>query len=140
LTEVVRFKEVAPAIFFPEQIESRKKAGDASTVRSFTEVRVNQPMPAHAYDFRFPAGTEVTDEVQNKVFKAQEDGQIVHMKHLRIVPFTQIAPAPDAVRGVTREEPTGRTRWILPVGLFFLAMGGCIYLWRKWRNRSAVAA
>jgi hypothetical protein len=141
--EVVRFKEAAPGIYFPEEVQSRvfrNGKQDTTFVNRFSEIRVNQPLPADTFEWRFPTAIRVYDYVENKAFQVETDGRWRQLKDWRLVPG--LMPHSRAVKvaeaTVTREEPQSATRWILPLGLLMLGLGCLGLVWRWWKARSAL--
>jgi hypothetical protein len=142
--EVATFREVAPGIYFPERINMRwfssgeQPAG--SGVRAFTDIRVNEPLPADSFEFRFPAGVEVLDTIQSKMFKVDADGNLHEMKDRRVGGIPQgsdrLDPPTDQpdqpTRVISEEAGSGRTL-LLMVGLLvlWLIINGWFLLRRK---------
>jgi hypothetical protein len=136
--EVMRFKEVAAGIYFPERVEMHATEGGqphSSWVASFSEIHVNQPLPRDAFEFHFPAGITIVDSIQNKVFQVETDGRLVHRKDQQVVPLSQAKKA-SGHRTATRQEPKSSTWWLLPTSLLLLAMAAGGWLNRKRRQRA----
>lgn len=135
--EVMRFKEAAPGVFFPERVETRNSYGSQplpSQTVDFLDIRVNRPIPANVFQFRFPSGTEVTDYILGKIYKVDENGGLSgSMRDL--IRFPSAARTDVAPRSETREEPKLLSRWILPVSVAILALAGVLGLVRRWKQK-----
>jgi hypothetical protein len=133
-TEVVGFKEVSPALYFPERVETKFYRNDQLVqhdVVSFSDIRVNQPLPADIFRLDIPGGAEVTDMIQNEEYKVDSAGQPLDGK-ASIAAYAPLSPA-TAETTDTVEEPQPLTRWIVPVALGALLVASAIWLVRKFR-------
>jgi hypothetical protein len=133
---VTRFRELAPAVFFPEQTEQRTpsenpSAGTAITVNDFHEMIVNQPVAAEVFKVRYPPGIEVRDSIQGRAYSVQRDGEL---KEIPGRTLSKIGPLPLITESQTTEEPRPATRWILPVSLAILGVAGIAWVWRRSRR------
>jgi hypothetical protein len=75
--EVVSFKEMLPTIYFPEAVTSkafRKDRLEVEQTKDFSEVGLNEGIPADSFSLRFPTGTQVTDRIRGIVYRAGPDG------------------------------------------------------------------
>jgi hypothetical protein len=141
--EVVRFKEVAPAIYFPEEIRMRgyrKGQQIAAGVRTFADIRINQPLPPGTFEPHLPPGTEVSDFDQGKVFKVDAQGKFIELKGRRRpvnMPVSEAAVVSGTPRTATRTEPELMTRWLLPVSVLLLLLGAAGWVIRKYRQQMA---
>lgn len=135
LTEVTRYREATPGIFFPEEVVKRVALNGkpTATIRAvFRDVRVNQPLPAGIFDFRFPKDAMVDNEIQGKRYRIGADGTQVGESE----PMPNPPPPEGAVlRTETREEPLFWSLWILPASLALLGLTGAWWAFRKWRER-----
>lgn len=139
--EVVRFKEAVPGIYFPEQVEARGYTDnnlDGTTMATFADIRINQPLQHDAFKLHYPSGVKVMDTIQGKFYTVDGDGRPVGtVKNMQVV---QTPPLPVGVdpQTATEFEPTSATRWILPVSLGVLAMGGIAWLIRKQTGKRSI--
>ena len=138
--KVVRFKEVVPSIFFPEQVEFRNSGGDgpdSTIVVSFSNIRINQPLPPDVFDFpTIPAGARVVDDIKAESYIADAHG---NPKSGTVETLVRLPPIPAGSAQPTEsvDEPKSLTRWILPGSLAVLALAGGLWLFRKWRPAAA---
>ena len=142
---VSRFVELLPGIFFPEGVEVsiEDKKTKAITLRigaSFTDIAIDRPLPATAFDFRFPPNLLVGDGVNNRMMKTDAQGQPTIQAKARsgellrlglgeIVPQTPKEPPGGGT--VTQEEPRSWNRWILPASFLLLGLAGVIWTTRR---------
>ncbi len=145
--EVVRFKEVSPAIFFPEEVSARRYVDgqlDGNYTRTFSDIRINQPLPSDTFQLRYPPGIELLDFVQDKAFKVEADGRLTELKDRRLnhgpVRASQLFKGRTLSHAATQEEPKSFTRWILPASLLLLVVAAGIWVLRRRWLRSERAA
>lgn len=77
-SEVVKFKEIAPGVFFPAMVNVSASTANASSseyVYELIDAQFLNDCPSEILDFRFPPGCMVEDYIQLKVFRADEHGQ-----------------------------------------------------------------
>lgn len=136
-SEVMRFTEVAPGVFFPEEVETRSFSADGKLLRTqrnlFSNFRVNQPLPPESFRVRFSPGTELQDLIAGKRYKVDENGTPIGSPS----DLPQVAPLSAGVtpRTETREEPRPWTRWILWPSVGMVLAGGGLWLVR-WRRQT----
>jgi hypothetical protein len=134
-TEVLRFREGAPGVFFPEEVLYNRLADGAplGTDRFvFRDLRVNQPLPPGALDVGSPKNAVIDDAIQGKSYKVDADGKQVGESQ----PLAMPGPPSGAVaRTETKAEPRSWSAWILPASLGLLGVAGALWLVRKWRGR-----
>lgn len=136
--EVVRFKECAPGLFFPERVvrnstEDGKPYGGSTT--EFFDIRVNQPLPADIFQFRYPHGVMLTDTIRNTRYQVDSEGNPISKETAMgrgppPPPLGEAAPRPGTE---SLEEPRSFTRWILPVSLGILGLAAGAAVLRRWR-------
>jgi hypothetical protein len=146
--EVVRFKEVAPAIYFPEQVELQVyKDAKVESKRSvtFSNIRVNQPLPAEVFRLRFPDGVNLVDSIQGRMYKVDAEGREIGPArdekgaelHLAKSPPFPADTSQQANLTQTQEEPQPAAErlahWVVLLSLVILASAGG--LWLRWRKR-----
>jgi outer membrane lipoprotein-sorting protein len=130
---VTRFVEAAPAIFFPEQVEMKAIVDgkqDDSRSTTFSEIRINEPLPPSIFDFQFPGGTEVNDYSLGKSYVTGVDGKPAG--ELRDLNLAGVSVAAVAGGDVTAAESESWSGWILPVSIAFLCMAGLLWARRTW--------
>jgi hypothetical protein len=138
-TKVTGFKEIAPGLFFPEQVKSQIfKDGKftGSRIAKFSDVQVNQRQPPDIFELRFPGGITIVDQIEGKRYQTHESGKAVPGTEDPIrggVPL----PANAVQRTETRQEPERWTRWVLWASLGILALAGTAWLYQRWRRSSA---
>lgn len=136
---VARFKEVAPAVFFPEQVDVKIFAEGRlvlTTTNTLSDFLVNQPLPPDVFTVRLPPGVEVTDSIEGKVFIVGADGR------LSVVPGKQVATSPALPASAagstwqtqTQTESLPLTRWILPSSVVVLVLAVVLWCVRRWRR------
>jgi hypothetical protein len=110
-SEVLRFREVDPALYLPELIEHRfvERGAATHTVSCcLQDILVNQALPLELFGLRFPPGTFVADSVRGLSYSVGENEQPVGTP---IKMEQGILPAPEETRTATIEEPTSSLRW-----------------------------
>lgn len=131
--EVVQFKECAPGLYFPERVSGRSKDSTSSTLLS--EIRVNQPLPADIFNFRYPHGVYLSDGIKGVSYRTDPEGNPISAvtPHSRgpLPPRSEAEPA--TLGTETQEEPRSLTRWILPLALVILASAGVVAVIRRRR-------
>jgi hypothetical protein len=135
-TEVLRFREGAPGVFFPEEVVYNR-VGNGKPLGTerfvFRDLRVNQPLPPGALDVDPPKDAMIDDAIQGKRYNVGADGKQVGESQ----PLAMPGPPLGAVlRTETREEPRSWSAWILPASLGLLGVAGALWLVRKWRGRA----
>ncbi len=144
---VVRFKETAPAIYFPEHVVREQYYGDKlnlKTVIAFTDIQVNQSLPTGTFQLRFPHGVVVQDSIQGKYYRADAEGREIGPafdENGKVMVFNQERPLPagypsDGPFTSTPHEPGSWTAWILPASLTVLALAGALWWLRRRRSAS----
>lgn len=143
-SEVVRFKEAAPGVYFPEQLVIKRwKAGKAQpddTV-TFRNVVVNQPIPDSTFDLKYRNGIYLTDRIERKEYQVNENGLPIGSKR-PMATATSIPIDPraedDTPPTETKEEPRRWGWWILPLFVTVLCVAATVVLVRR-RQAAAVA-
>jgi hypothetical protein len=138
--EITEFKECTPGVFFPERArgstvtEGGKPFFTYSVVLS--DIQVNEPLPDEVFRFRYPEGIILTDGIRGTSYRVDAEGN-------PISPETPMGTVPPPAEGEpalhppgheTREEPRPASRWILPVSLGMLALGGILFVVRRRRT------
>jgi hypothetical protein len=137
--EVVRFAEVAPAVYFPEEVQERAYKGDRcdhTAVVTFSDLRVNQPFPPDALRQHFRPGTVVSDSILMKKYPADEFGN----RNGPARPLDLSPPGPVHSLDVPllpsgKKEPRSLALWIILASLAVLMLGAA--LWYVRRRRAA---
>jgi hypothetical protein len=96
---VTSFKEVLPAVFFPETIVSKQFARGRLEVThtiEITDIRLNQQPAAGSFDLVFPPGTYVTDKIRGTTYRAGGDQAPVGLekKYSPVVSESVTGPTP----------------------------------------------
>jgi hypothetical protein len=141
--EVLDFKEHQPGLFFPEQMAgssqwlTNKVKGDDNTTR-FSEVQINQPLPRDIFNFKYPHGVSLRDNIRGSEYRVDADGNPISQQ----IPYVHEPPPPASAADApipgteTQEEPQSATRWILPISVGILIVGG-VAAFRQRRRRQA---
>jgi hypothetical protein len=135
--EVTRFAEPVRGIYFPAEVKEEYFHGSDlqnTKVVTFSGLRVNQPLPAGVFTFRFPSGTLVQDLIAREAYTVGNDGNPVGTR--RALP--NVSPPPTIATGFrteTQEEPGSWTTWILPLSAVILGVAGGLWLIDKRRRR-----
>ena len=137
--EILRFKEVVDGIFFPEEIEARSYTDnklDGTTFTTISDVKINQPLGQDVFKLRYPAGVQIMDTIEGKMYIANQEGRpIGTVKNMQVV-RTPPLPVDGGSQTATEFEPKSLTRWILPASFGLVIVGGAIwFIQRKWRKR-----
>lgn len=137
-SEVTRFIEVEPAIYFPQRAE-RKFFKDGrctyQAVVDFSDIRVNQAIAESMFEIPIPPGAHVVDAVNGSSYRTDATGTPGPPSALSRFPSL---PAAMAVANETREEPQPATRWILPISIAIIALAAALWFIRR-RFESASA-
>jgi hypothetical protein len=137
--EVNRFKEHAPGVYFPEQVTVLRKHGDAAPsteIIKFTDVVVNSPIPASLFTLKFPHGIYVTDRIEGRKYRVNENGQPIGPKTEIPVAASPpiVPPVQDYLLTETKTEPPRTGWWILPASVGIVTLAGAILAIRKWKS------
>jgi len=132
---VTRFKEVTPTLFFPEEMEVNGLTPDGrswTTVYSFSDIQINRAVPADVFRVTLPHGIQVSDNIQNKMFQVEANGNLRTISDLSPA---QVAPLPTSGEKLfqTRYETRPWHWWLLPGSLGILALAGIGWIIR-WRR------
>lgn len=149
-SQVLKFMEPVPGIFFPAEAETKFFAGDKLTqheVVTFSDVRINQPLPADIFELPIPANATVMDQIQDRQYKTDANGKETGpseplpkgMPAMPAMPAkgsdSEIKPTPAVIlQTPTKTEPQSKTRWILYGLLSVLAVCGAIWYVRRLRS------
>jgi hypothetical protein len=143
-SEVVRFKEAAPGVYFPEQVVLKRwnagKPQPDETV-TFRNVVVNQPIPDSVFDLKYRRGIYVLDRIEGKKYQVNEAGAPLGAKGpLATAATVPVDPrAEDTPLTETKEEPRRWGWWILPLSVTVLCVAGTAVFVRR-RKAAAAAA
>jgi hypothetical protein len=136
-TEVERFIEAAPGVYFPANVthtwrtDGRMNRREVSVIK---DVRANHTLPAEIFQLGFQPGTQVLDSTEGKRYKVGPDGHSkVEVEDLAITGPT----ASLTQRTETKSEPMSITSWLLPLSLLLLATAGGLWLVRRLRAARA---
>ena len=131
--EVESFAEVAPGIFFPQKVKGsggQNGRTDSTSVTTFSEVVVNQPIPASVFTLRFPPNVAVTDRIAGTTYQADVQGRPTSAVKKLGVYVPPSPPAPSEIILPTLEEPS-QPWW--PYALAVAGAGVCASAW--WVKR-----
>ncbi|MCE9528277.1 MAG: hypothetical protein K8R36_19720 [Planctomycetales bacterium] len=146
-SQVLKFMEPAPGIFFPAEAETKFFSGEKLThheVVTYSEVRINQPLPADIFELPIPANATVLDQIQEREYKTDANGKETGPSRplangmpvapgQASVPGGKPAPAVIAQKE-TKTEPEPMTRWILYGLVAVLAIAGGVWYVRRLRG------
>ncbi len=138
--EVVQFKECGPGLFFPERISGRAADVKSSTVLS--DIRVNQPLPADVFNFRYPHNIVLSDGIKGGSYRVDAAGNPLSAltPHSRSTPPPRGESVPTAnSRTETQEEPRSLTIWIILLALVILASAWILAVIRRRQARTSNA-
>jgi hypothetical protein len=138
---VLRFVEAGPSIFFPAEVEGSSVVGgkpNGKRLTTFSDIHINEPIPPDVFDFRFPKGTHVFDNILGKTYVVDEDGNPVGEQ--RPLPAAVAPPVRPAPGDVSRSEPARWSSWFLPCSLGLLAGAGGIWFQRRWQEHRPTQA
>jgi hypothetical protein len=124
-------------VYFPEKATQTRSDDGRVLTREVSEVRnarVNQTLPADTFQLDFNPGTKVQDLIQGKKYTVGPDG-----RSETAVGDLALPGPPLGLKQLTetKSEPSSLTAWLLPASLLLLAVGGGLWLVRRWRARSA---
>jgi hypothetical protein len=138
-SKVIRFREAAPAVYFPEHVETRFHTKEKLTnhqIIHFSNIRVNQPLPPRIFELVIPPGAQVLDSIQDKEYRLDANNKQVGAARA-LVKFPPL-PAGTTRPTETTVEPKPWTHWIVPFSLGILGVGACLWLIRRWRSSVSV--
>lgn len=140
------FQEVSAGVYFPKKVVSKSFVvtdGSIKVIRTTTarDIQINTAIAPAAFAFRFPAGINVTDSIQKKIWTTGAAGETVtEAKSADGIPITlyegtlQPAGLEGTPTTATVEEPKSATRWILPISLVLITAGIILYAIRRFRK------
>jgi len=153
-SQVLKFVEAAPGIHFPAEAETKFLAGKKITehqVVTFTDIRINQPLPAGIFELPIPPNSTVLDAIADREYKLDANGNESGPSR----PLAKGMPTPSGKPGLpgksgeptasapssapvsqraTTKEPEPMTRWVLYGLLTILAIVGGIWYVRRLRT------
>ncbi|MGI8979755.1 MAG: hypothetical protein ACR2FY_11075 [Pirellulaceae bacterium] len=144
-SQVLRFTEAAPGIYFPAETET-KSLNDGKLVQheivTFTDIRVNQPLPANIFALPIPPSATVIDKIQDREYQVDAAGKEFGPERSppKFPPLPAGSGLPpensNGTRGVaaqveTTTEPQPVTRWIVYAFLLLLTVTGGIWYFRR---------
>jgi hypothetical protein len=139
-SEVVRFKEAEPGVFFPETVVMQSYvAGALQSTRTtaFSDIRINTTLPSGMFRVDLPPNTPVHDLILGKKYVTDAAGRAVgageDLPHAP--PPRAAAPRPSVPRSETKREPVHWTALVLPasLGILLIGVGACVV--KSWRAR-----
>ncbi len=142
-TNVLEFKEIS-GIRFPTKVSTNIYSpadGKLRQVRlvAVEKIEINRPIIKSELDFQFPPGEVVLDQIRNKVWRTDENGEIgkeeaknVDGLAVTIVKGSLHPVLPNASSGPTLEEPGSVIRWILPISVGLIAAGLLLFALKKF--------
>lgn len=134
-TNVLRFREVLPAVYFPEYVETRHfqmgELVEHQTVEFF-DIRINSPLPSDWFELSIPGGAHVHDAIADKEYDTDSRG--IQVGVARSLPKGTPLPLGLAQSaGPTSHEPLPWARWIVPGSLIVLVVGVALWIYQRWR-------
>jgi hypothetical protein len=141
-TEVTRFVEAAPGVFFPDLVEFRVDINGQRTYTDsvrITDLRINQPIAPGKLRLAYDQGVRVLDSIRGSEYQVDADGRRITPEIRQ--PKANLPPAITPSNGSktvvprteTKEEPRSAVRWILPSSLIVLSAGILLAFVRRWR-------
>ncbi len=149
---VEAFVEPTPGVYFPQKVVSNAVTGKdrrrETWTATFSDIKINKPLPADALTLRFPAGLLVADEIRNDMFRTDDRGEPVlpatnsQGKRLTLtdkppVPMAQPEQPSDSV---THEEPAPSFRWVLPASVGLLGVSAVLWVVKRRRGANGPGA
>lgn len=138
-TEVTRFAEPAPGVFFPAEVTKVQTMGGKFQYREVgqvTNIRINAPLPPDIFSLNHVPGDRVNDHLQGKTYTISPDGK--SQTNVRpVAPLTPPVGAPEVAELTeTKAEPRSVTVWLLPLSAGLIGVGGILlYIRRRRANR-----
>jgi hypothetical protein len=139
-SQVLSFTEPVIGVFFPEVVETKyySEGKVSETIRAtFSEIRINERLPANTFELAIPRGAQVIDSIRDKVYIAGSDGEPVAGTQ-QLAKYPPLA-ATGEIQAETAIEPRSLTQWILPISVV-LAVGTGIFWCVQQFRRSRGAA
>lgn len=141
---VVQFATPAPGIHFPEVVEySHFREGKPYLHRRthFTNIRVNEPIPASTFTLSFPRGLLVIDQIHGQICRVDGSGNLIPAPEYASAskgPASATAPEPvgTPMRAST-SEPESLTWLFIPLGAVFLITSAVLIALKRIRDRRA---
>lgn len=126
----------AGGVEFPTKATSTVEQPDGTSVHTttVTDLQINRPLPAGAFDLTLPAGTRVLDDVRKSEYVAagpdwKPAGPEKPWSRVAVVP--PAAPADAPTRQSAAEEPHGWTWWLVAASGAVLVVGGAAAIVRR---------
>lgn len=143
-TRVTKFIEPSPGIFFPARVEVSNVANGKTEpyrVADYSEVKVGNPLPRDAFEFRYPRGVRLLNLIRNETYEADEQGNPIGKVDKPRTSFDPQSSTGErsgdhspAQLSETTAEPRSWT-WLIPVvSILILTLGGAIWLIRRQRT------
>jgi hypothetical protein len=142
---VEKFGEPSPGIFFPSVVSSKIQGTDSSWTTTFSNVKINKPLPAGAFDFKFTPGMLVADMIRNDFFRTNANGDpVLPAKNERgdRITLSDSAPVPvdtekqpKSEAATLEERPNRSGTWIATVSILFIVTGIGIFYRRRRQSR-----
>jgi hypothetical protein len=138
--EIAEFKECTPGVYFPERARGRTVTEGGKPFFTYSvvlsDIQVNEPLPDDVFRFRYPEGVILTDSIRGTSYRVDANGNRISPETLmgNVPPPPEGEPALAHPGRETQEEPRPATRWIMPVSLGMLALGGILFVVRRWRT------
>ncbi|MBC7853064.1 MAG: hypothetical protein IAF94_06485 [Pirellulaceae bacterium] len=149
-SQVLRFTEAAPGIYFPVEADTKFYRDGKVThhdVVTFSEIRVNEPLPPDIFDLPIPPSSTVVDHIQDRHYKVDANGKVVGEERpvdklmplgvASVVPPASPDGSPAVAQLATTTEPQPVTRWIMYGFLALLTVTGGIWYFRRLRAAAA---
>lgn len=139
-SQVLRFTEAAPGVYFPAETERKSHTDGKLTqhdIVTISDIRINQPLPPNIFELPIPPGATVIDEIQDREYQVDALGKAIGPE--RSLPKYPPLPAGSgpppknlqdpggAAQVETITEPKPVTRWIVFAFLFVLVVTGSIW-------------
>ena len=110
------------------------KAQSGQSIATFSDIKVNTPLPENIFRLAVPHGTMLFDQFDNTRYLINERWERIGAR-TNTPPVKRNSPQSDgdapAFTEQSRDEPPPRTRWLLWGSLGLLGAGGGVWAWRN---------
>jgi hypothetical protein len=131
---VLRFSEVEPSYFFPQEVEWHYDENGSRVVErrlQCQQIEINRELPAETFVMNYPDGISLSDAVQGTLYPIDRKGNPTGPAVKPIVPV--VSPGGDATAPT---RPWSKRGLLLAFVVPATLLGLGVSIWRKLRQRS----
>ncbi len=140
-TEILKFSEASPGVYFPVKSQTQAFYGKkllATTHTALSDLHINEPLAEGIFQLEIPAGTMMADRIQGKLYKTDSHG--LPVGEVKELPMNAPPPLDVAANTLfssqTTEEPRSIYKWIVVASMFVLVLATVLWLLHRRRKAS----